>query len=767
MSIQLIHTEMNSSKKGQPVYYIFNSDAGYIIVSADDRAHEILAWGDAPIDVELLPDNMAFWMGIYKQQIEHLQSHSASVVDHTKASLRKTGKSSIQQNIAPLISAEWNQDTPYNKLCPVFPFANNARALTGCSATSLSMILHHWKYPTEPIPEIEGYTYYMGGYNIELPTLPSVTFDWNHMLDTYLDDCYTTEQADAVAVLMRHVGQQEKMKYSSEGSSALGENIIEAIRFFGYDEGVQMKVKATTDSRGYEEELINDEDWAAILQTELLEQRPVLYLAYQRIQNSEDWILGIRGHAFNVDGYDAETDTYHVNWGWGGKANGYFALNAFNGNSNLYNIGQSMIIGIEPPTEVPTIKVPPLVGVESFVNDHATATFNVNGRMLTSDVVLELNDTDGVFELDATRISAADAQEGKTVTVTYSPKNLGTHTATVKLSSSAADTTITLVGTSRLEVYPPALLPIDSSHVSLTQFRADWSDKTDGTCVDSYTLEVSTNPSTILLASADFSNYPDVIGNLASCAEQYIPEGWSYDGDGFWLDGGCIEICPGSTLTTRALDLLSLYDKVTVVITAKNWSDYIKTRLTVSSSIANQKLDLRNNYAEYVVELDCNDIDSICFKAGSFYSGYYTMIQKIEIYAGELPDTKLRDISDSGDANYRLITGIVDKNCTVEGLDPGGTYFYKVKARYVDGSESQWSIAQMITLFDSDHDYQLGDVNGDGAVNITDVTQLVGYLLYSGDAIDAAQLPAADVNGDGAVNITDVIQLVGLVLNAR
>ena len=60
-----------------------------------------------------------------------------------------------------------------------------------------------------------------------------------------------------------------------------------------------------------------------------------------------------------------------------------------------------------------------------------------------------------------------------------------------------------------------------------------------------------------------------------------------------------------------------------------------------------------------------------------------------------------------------------------------------------------------------------GDVNGDGAVNITDVTTLIGLVLNAGDAIDAAQLPAADVNGDGAVNITDVTQLVGLALNAR
>ena len=762
--VTLVHTEINSGKTDQPVYYIFNSEAGYIIVSADDRAHEILAWGDAPIDVESLPKNMKFWMSIYKQQIEYLQSHPAMTIDKSKTHLEKSHKSSIKQNVAPLISAKWSQDTPYNKLCPIFPFANNARGLTGCAATSLSMIFHHWKYPAGPIPEISGYAYYTGtGYYIELPSLPSVTFDWENMLDTYPDNGYTTEQAYAVALLMRHVGQQEKMKYMTEGSSASGDDILEAIKFFGYDEGVEMKTKATTDAQGYEEELINDEDWAAMLQNELLEQRPILYLAYQTIQY-EEMIFGLSGHAFNVDGYDAETDTYHVNWGWGGKADGYFALNAFNGDSHLYNIGQSMILGIEPPTNVPTIKVPPRVGVNCFVNDQATTTFNVRGKMLTDDVTMTLNDTDGVFELDATRISADDTQVGKIVTVTYSPRDLGTHSATIVLSSAgASDTTITLIGTSRLEVYTPLVLPADSSYITMTQFRADWSDKTAVENVESYSLEVSTNPSAILLASADFSNYPDIIGNLASSADQYIPDGWSYEGSGFWLDGGCIELCPGSSLTTQALDL-SRHDKVTVVVTAKNWSYYVKTNLTIASSVANQKCSLRNNYAEYVAVLDCNDIDSISFKAGSYYSGYYIMIQKIEIYAGELEDNRLRNASEEDDANYRLVTSITDKNYTVEGLTPGGTFFYKVKARYVDGSESPWSIAQMVTLFDQNHEYQSGDVNHDGLFNFSDVVALINYVMNND--YDVCPI-CSDINHDGIMNITDVVILINLVINGN
>ena len=760
--IRLIHTEVNVSRSNQPVYYVFNSDAGFVIVSGDDRTREILAYGDSPIDMTQIPDNMKFWLSMYKQEIEYLQSHPDEPVTSPKDKLKTSGGKSFNMlSINPMLSAQWNQDAPFNKLCPVLP--DGYHSLTGCSATSLSMILHHWKYPVDSIPEVPGYRYQTTQYLIELPTLPSIRFDWDNMLDEYPDSGYTVEQADAVAMLMRHVGQAEKTSYMTNGSSANGDNIFEAVKFLGYDEGVNKVIKAIPDYCGYEEELINDEDWAAMLQNELLEHRPVVYLAYMRIE-SQDISFGISGHAFCVDGYDAVSDTYHVNWGWGGTADGYFALNAFNGHSQLYNIGQSMIIGIEPPVTIPTIKVPPLVGVESYVNDQATTTFNVNGRLLDGDVTLTLNDVNGVFALDATTISATEVMAGKTVTVTYAPKDLGTHTASVVLSSHGAlDTTIILQGTSMLEVYPPVLMPIDSSHVNMTAFRADWTDRTDDQNIKSYTLEVSTNPSVMLLSSSDFSDYPDIIGNLASDVGQYIPEGWTYDGGGFWLDGGCIEICPGSTLTSESLDL-SLYDKVTVVVSAKNWSNYQKTKLTISTSAASEKVILSNSYDDYYTVLDCNSVDSISFSAGGYYSEYYIMIQKIEIYAGELEKPGLRGVSEEGDAEYRLVTDITGKNYTVDGLSPGGTFFYKVKARYIDGSESPWSLAQMVTLFDKNHQFESGDVNHDGFVDISDVTSMINYLLTANNEVCSI---CGDVNHDGILDINDVTALIDILLNGQ
>ena len=53
-----------------------------------------------------------------------------------------------------------------------------------------------------------------------------------------------------------------------------------------------------------------------------------------------------------------------------------------------------------------------------------------------------------------------------------------------------------------------------------------------------------------------------------------------------------------------------------------------------------------------------------------------------------------------------------------------------------------------------------GDVNGDGAVNIADVTALIDLLLGNGGNNN----PAADCNGDGAVNIADVTKLIDYLL---
>ena len=54
---------------------------------------------------------------------------------------------------------------------------------------------------------------------------------------------------------------------------------------------------------------------------------------------------------------------------------------------------------------------------------------------------------------------------------------------------------------------------------------------------------------------------------------------------------------------------------------------------------------------------------------------------------------------------------------------------------------------------------ELGDVNGDGIINILDVVIVVNYIL------DMLYTITADLNEDGIVNVLDIVILIGVILN--
>ena len=58
-----------------------------------------------------------------------------------------------------------------------------------------------------------------------------------------------------------------------------------------------------------------------------------------------------------------------------------------------------------------------------------------------------------------------------------------------------------------------------------------------------------------------------------------------------------------------------------------------------------------------------------------------------------------------------------------------------------------------------------GDVDGDGSVNISDVTALIDYLL-SGNA-SGINVSAADCDQDNSVNISDVTSLIDYLLSGH
>ena len=745
----------------QTAFYIVNTDKGFVIVSGDDRAKEVLAYGEGSISsVNDLPEAVQYFLDIYQKQMEYLLAHPGLVVQK-----RANNRGGI--SVAPMLQTAWSQGKPYNMRCPK---VGRDYCKVGCTAVALAQVIRYWEYPATA-PAMEAYTSPKTG--VTASALPEYTFDWANMRDTYegMSNSAIENMADylvdAIGYLMRYVGQAEKVDYAVNQTGTQNAGILDAIQLFGFDAGAHIVKKCDSPdnedelyAHDYtEEEYYNDEQWGEAIQAELRAGRPLVYCAYDMSADS----TGIAGHAFNVDGYNADNDTYHVNFGMSSEKNGWFALNAFQLDYvTTYDFWPIFYAGVQPPgmsTEPRILVSPDELSMECYTGEDTTATFTVVGEHLSGDITATLNDANGVFAIDVTNIAVVDSAANVNVTVTYAPQAVGTHNATITLSSDGVESkVVTLKGTATnapLVVYDPVMLPADSAYINLTSFRADWTDQTVPENVVSYTLEVSEKPDAGgLLAEADWSDVPS-----SGSFTPYLPEGWEVGPYSIYLEGGSISISSDSYLRTNVLDLTG-FDKVTVVFKAKNYYSWNNSALTVKTSIDSEYFEFTSDFAEYTVVLNCAESEQIEFFANS----YYPQLQWIKVYAGEVEAPQMR-ATEEGNTTYRLITDITDKYYTVNNLAAEGTFLYKVKALYTDGTESGWSNIQMVTLFENGpapHGFELGDVNHDNAIDVDDVTLLIAKIMGTSDT---ACPICADIDGDTSIDVSDVTALIAKILN--
>ena len=483
--------------------------------------------------------------------------------------------------------------------------------------------------------------------------------------------------------------------------------------------------------------------------------RPVIFIA------NDSYYGG--SHAFNVDGYRDSDSKYHINFGWDG-INAWCVLNAFGYSDDdfsvNYNQNQEMIIGIQPLVIESTLTVTPTsLTFNTATGSPVTKTFIVTGANLTDNVYLTCSGTG--FSIDKTTITQNAATEGATVTVTYNPTAYGTHTGTVTLTSTGAqDVTVALNGQASLVKYAPVMLPAAAEYINLTKFRADWTDETPAGNVASYTLKVSSKsaePVVELLSSVagtDFvssQTYYDIVlpapwgGNnlrgVSSRAFYFRQKGYQNAA----LEGMITYTIPDD------------YDEMTFTlkITTDNTSDGTGnfTVETPHTAATGYNFSAGETHS-WLVTASAGEMITITSTKASFSPD----IALIEVYSGNATIAEFR-ATETGDESNRLITGITDKYYTVENLTAGDTFRYKVKALYLDGTESAWSNVEEVTLSQNS---LKGDVNRDGDVSIADVTALIDYLL-SGDTAPES----ADCNNDGSVSIADVTSLIDYLLSGH
>lgn len=442
----LLKAEFSSVKLNEPVFYIYNTSTTFLVVAGDDRAEEILVVGDHPLDLNRVPEGLKDKFNQYKEEIEYLQSHPGLKVQpivspENTPSLNAT-------TIGPLLTSTWDQDAPYWNQCVFTYNGTSYQCYTGCPATSASQVLYYWKYPDFRVSAISSYTRRFDisstqvVYNYTYPALPATTFDWDNMLDSYRIGYYNNTQANAVATLMRYVGQAEKIMYGTQAAGGSGlytsdqQNYLNMFSLFGYEESTLRYVHKSSYSEA---------NWAALIQAEMTARRPILYDG-QPSSNSD-------GHIYNVDGYRSSDNKYHCNFGWGGSGDAWCAMNSFGYGGEYFSYGQGAFIGIQPSlSSAPVLKANPtsLTFTETYLGDTNSKTFVISGRNVSSRVNVSVSG-DG-FSVSPTSFSADEIASGEaTVTVTYNSFEVGTHEGTVTLSTTGAENAVVPVTGTTLE----------------------------------------------------------------------------------------------------------------------------------------------------------------------------------------------------------------------------------------------------------------------------------------------------------------------------
>jgi hypothetical protein len=330
-----------------PYYYVFNieNSKGFIIVSGDDRATEILGYSDSgSFNIAFLPPNFAYWLSTYQNELSLLMEQpEASIASKAQlGSFTDTGNSltTYATSIAPLLGGiKWDQRSPYNNSCPIIDTNTSERAVTGCVATAMAQVMRYYKWPVQGTGSN---TYTPRKFTTPLTVdFSKTTYDWANMTETY-NNSSTAAQIAAVATLMYHAGVAVNMNYGRESTAGSIDMARALVANFGYDSNIQT----------YDRDYYSKAEWVDLIKTELNAQRPVLYSGYSSVAG---------GHQFVCDGYD-NNGLFHFNWGWSGNSDGYFELSALtpaalgvtDGTSGGFNHDQGIVIGIQKlgPTAV-------------------------------------------------------------------------------------------------------------------------------------------------------------------------------------------------------------------------------------------------------------------------------------------------------------------------------------------------------------------------------------------------------------------------------
>ncbi|MBQ8956953.1 MAG: C10 family peptidase [Bacteroidales bacterium] len=302
---ELVYTGQNET------FFVFNlGDQAFVIIAGDDAYRPVIGYSDeSAFDaVDIPPALMDYLDGIEESILSlRLRGNASaspmvaaewtSVMNYGRLISRNGGRGT-----GYFCQTKWNQDYPYNCLCPEDPAGSGGHTYVGCLATAMSQLMRFWAYPVQGIGS---HCYNHSDYGEICADLGNTTYDWDNMPNV-LDNTSTDEEKLATGTLCFHCGVIIDMGYGPDGSGGASGPIPGAMHdYFNYSE-------ANVQLRRDDFEL---EEWKMMVREQFDMGWPMYYGGCQ----------DGGCHAFVCDGYD-DYDMFHFNLGWGGSSNGWYII---------------------------------------------------------------------------------------------------------------------------------------------------------------------------------------------------------------------------------------------------------------------------------------------------------------------------------------------------------------------------------------------------------------------------------------------------------
>ena len=203
---------------------------------------------------------------------------------------------SIVEKLSPKCRVAWNQESPYNKYCPMVPYIDYNESVYGHGISPDSIV---WKKKIAPagcvaVAGAQALTVLQPNMN---PPSCMNGVSWERIINASEWD---GEEMDIIARLIKEVGDAVGMEYGADGSGAKTNRLSRLFAQYG----------------------IKDYDCERAIDVLKTKHGVIVISGFRSIHGWGPWKHYACGHAFIADGYikynEGEDPYYlHLNYGWG------------------------------------------------------------------------------------------------------------------------------------------------------------------------------------------------------------------------------------------------------------------------------------------------------------------------------------------------------------------------------------------------------------------------------------------------------------------